>query len=255
MRKEHANHGRDHTPTGADPIPEFSTRSCLGCFDVPIEFSDCAQGALDPFFVVKDDVGDICGAGDTSWITPQSVNRPLLGAVLMQEDGVTNALKLQVRLAVSFPAPFCETVDLGAGPEEVCYSNMENVIVYGGVDGAMSQIYVKTWPVAGLPGAAGAHFDSGWQDAVGFLGGGGCDELWIGATFISHSSFSGGCVIGGSVQGRWVPLADGGEYRGALDDLPPGEQEGDVVHFNSHTHSWVTAPSSVPSRAISTFMG
>jgi hypothetical protein len=255
MRKHHANHGRDHLPIGADPIPLFTDRSCLGCYDVPIEFAECAKGALDPFAVVKDEGGDICGAGDTAWISAQPVGRPLLGAVLLQEDGITPALKLQIRLSVSFPAPFCETVDVGSGPEELCYSNIENVIVFGGVEGGLSQIYVKGWPVAGEPGAAGPNFNSGWVDAVGLPGGSGCDELWIAANFLSHSSFSGGCVTGGSVEGRWVPLGDGGEYRGALDDLPPGVQQNDVIHFDSRTNEFVIGPGSVPSRAISTFFG
>lgn len=232
MRKHHANHGRDHLPGGADPIP------------FTVDPGGCPDCVLDPYTVSPGDIVvppayyecvDVSAHAESSPGTPCGTGNVFLvnsmPAGYCSGYDLSKTLKMQVRAVVA----------LGG--------NTENIIIYAGPGGVEGQVYSYGWE----PGESPSEFDTGWVE-IGDVCGGSCSEITASLSFQSHAVFSGGCASGG-LGVRWVEVDDDGNYQGALDELPQGDQQNDVIHFDSRTHSWVTDPSSVPSRAISTFMG
>jgi hypothetical protein len=101
----------------------------------------------------------------------------------------------------------------------------------------------------------GLHdWSSGWVNWFDAIGSGSCADLTANI-LIAQNAVVGGANCGWSWGLRWVITRGGTVYRGALDDLPQGESQDDVLHFNSNTHEWVVGPGDSPSRAFSSFMG
>lgn len=212
----------------------------------------CPECVLDPYTVNPDDIvvpeaywGCVdVGAGCNQF--DQTCGAGTVALVANVSAGFCSGydLSLPLRLQLSF------TATLGTGGD---LSNTANVILLAGPIGFEAQVFSKTWPVAGLPGAAGGSYASGWVDIPDVCAGS-CDEITISATFQSHNG-GGGCAGPGFLCSRWVRVEEDGEYRGALDDLPQGEAFGDTIYFNPETGAMYEGPRSLPSRAMTTFMG
>lgn len=154
--------------------------------------------------------------------------------------GLGTALGLQVRAQLAFGC-------IGVGPYGPA-SNMSNIIIY--VGNPETQVASVTWPVAGLPGNAPCDYDTGWID-VSAPCSPSCTAMTASLSFQSHSTFTGGCGSG-NLGIRWVALDEEGDYRGALDDLPQADSDGDVIYFSSETNEFTTGPAR---RRTSYFMG
>lgn len=216
----------------------------------------CPDCVLDPFTVNPNDISVPDPYRSCVDVSAHAVSEPVAqcgtGNVFIVSSipigfcsayGLGTPLGLQLRAKVAFAPCVIDSF----GPT----ANVANLILYAGNPEA--QVDAWTWDVAGTPQQSPCDFDTGWVD-IDALCGGSCAALTASMSFQSHSSFTGGCATG-VLAGRWVVLNEDGDYRGALDDLPQGQAESDVIHFNSTTHEFVIGPGSVPSRAISTFMG
>lgn len=197
----------------------------------------CPDCVLDPFTV---NPGDIfvppemrectdAAAGTFDWETVCGFNGVPLGSADAGKCGMyVLGYRLQTRGRIFFP---------NVGDAE----NFE--VVPGGT--------TVTWDVGESP----LFYDTGWVT----VDDGYCsecdDDITISASFFAANSGFGDCSTGGDVFWRWVKVDDDGDYRGALDELPQGEAFGDVIYFDPVAHEFLEGPRSIPSRAISTFMG
>lgn len=214
---------------------------------------DCPDCVLDPYTINPNDI----------FVPPEY--RECVNAIggCVEFDGIDVPPNTNQPLTAVLPAGFCSAgcLDPSLGIQARIATNLGfNIaslsVFIGQCPAVSSQFIGASWGIAENPATA----DTGWFDVPlsGTCPGEpncGCAAICIGAFASQHSNFSSNGVGPGTFCFRWVALGEDGEFRGALDDLPQGEAFGDTLHFNSETHDWVIGPRSVPSRAISAFMG